>query len=202
MPDAAQVEANQLVLRISPDPASRLWLSGLDSARQWRPVRLDRTFERDLGTPRSPYERLLADALAGDDRLFAWQDAVAESWRILRPALAYPRPARLSAPGTWGPSAADDLVEENHACRSTVRAGSFGLRESRDPAPGRGAARDRGAGLRGGARAAAYADPRTRDGRIRPPGRRRSAAPLAGQASRRLFRTGRRLCRTSGRDRA
>ncbi|UKD51160.1 glucose-6-phosphate dehydrogenase [Amycolatopsis sp. FU40] len=111
LPDAAQVEANQLVLRISPDPAFRLRLSGLDSARQWRPVRLDTTFERDLGAPRSPYERLLADALAGDDRLFAWQDAVAESWRILRPALAYPRPARWYAPGTWGPSAADDLVD-------------------------------------------------------------------------------------------
>ncbi|GAB3376693.1 glucose-6-phosphate dehydrogenase [Amycolatopsis echigonensis] len=111
LPDAARVEANQLVLRISPDPAFRLRLSGLDSAEQWRPVRLDTTFERDLGTPRSPYERLLADALSGDDRLFAWQDAVEESWRILRPALAYPRPARSYAPGTWGPSAADELVD-------------------------------------------------------------------------------------------
>ncbi|GAA1033718.1 MULTISPECIES: glucose-6-phosphate dehydrogenase [Amycolatopsis] len=111
LPDAAEVEANQLVLRISPDPAFRLRLSGLDSTQQWRPVRLDTSFERDLGKPRSPYERLLADALEGDDRLFAWQDAVEESWRILRPALAYPRPARLYAPGTWGPSAADDLVD-------------------------------------------------------------------------------------------
>ncbi|MGV9296819.1 glucose-6-phosphate dehydrogenase [Amycolatopsis sp. NPDC003676] len=118
LPDAAQVEANQLVLRISPDPAFRLRLSGLDSAQQWRPVRLDTTFERDLGTPRTPYERLLADALVGDDRLFAWQDAVEESWRILRPALAYPRPARLYAPGTWGPSAADDLVDGYPAWQS------------------------------------------------------------------------------------
>jgi glucose-6-phosphate 1-dehydrogenase len=80
---------------------------------RWCPVRLDTTFERDLGVPRSSYERLLADALAGDDRLFAWQDAVEESWRILRPVLAYPPPARPYAPGTWGPAAADDLVAGN-----------------------------------------------------------------------------------------
>ncbi|NBH03249.1 glucose-6-phosphate dehydrogenase [Amycolatopsis sp. SID8362] len=118
LPDAAQVEANQLVLRISPEPALRLRLSGLDGAGRWRPVRLDTTFERDLGTPESPYERLLADALAGDDRLFAWQDAVEESWRILRPLLAYPPPVKPYPAGTWGPPAADDLVAGHPAWQS------------------------------------------------------------------------------------
>lgn len=111
LPDAAQVEANQIVLRVSPTPALRLSLSGLDNRGRWRPIRLDTTFERDLGSPRSPYERLLADALDGDDRLFSWQDAVDESWRILQPLLAYPPPARPYAIGTWGPPAADTLVE-------------------------------------------------------------------------------------------
>ncbi|RSN16453.1 hypothetical protein DMC63_23265 [Streptomyces sp. WAC 05977] len=90
LPDAAQVEANQIVLRVSPTPALRLSLSGLDNRGRWLPIRLDTTFERDLGSPRSPYERLLADALDGDDRLFTWQDAVDESWRILQP----PSPTR------------------------------------------------------------------------------------------------------------
>jgi glucose-6-phosphate 1-dehydrogenase len=110
LPDAARVEGNQIVLRIAPDPGLRLQLSGLDEKRAWRPVRLDTAFARELGEPPAPYERLLYDALNGDDRLFARQDAVEESWRILQPLVAYPPPVRRYAAGTWGPPEADALV--------------------------------------------------------------------------------------------
>jgi glucose-6-phosphate 1-dehydrogenase len=110
LPDAARVEGNQIVLRIAPDPGLRLQLSGLDEKRAWRPVRLDTEFARELGEPQAPYERLLYDALNGDDRLFARQDAVTESWRILQPLLAYPPPVRRYPVGTWGPPEADALV--------------------------------------------------------------------------------------------
>ncbi|HEY2079936.1 MAG TPA: glucose-6-phosphate dehydrogenase [Streptosporangiaceae bacterium] len=110
LPDAARVEGNQIVLRIAPDPGLRLQLSGLDEKRAWRPVRLDTAFARELGEPPAPYERLLYDALNGDDRLFARQDAVEESWRILQPLVAYPPPVRRYAVGTWGPPEADALV--------------------------------------------------------------------------------------------
>ncbi|MFP5022164.1 glucose-6-phosphate dehydrogenase [Pseudonocardia phyllosphaerae] len=111
LPDAARVEANQVVLRISPQPGLRLQLSGLDGRGAWKPVRLDSLFEHDLGTPRSPYERLLEDALAGDDRLFVREDAIAESWRILEPLLRYPPPVQPYRPGTWGPDAAASLLD-------------------------------------------------------------------------------------------
>jgi glucose-6-phosphate 1-dehydrogenase len=110
LPDAAQVEANQIVLRIAPDPGLRLQLSGLDEGRLWRPVRLDTAFARDLGEPQPPYERLLYDALTGDDRLFARQDAVEECWRILQPLVAYPPAAHRYQAGTWGPAQADALL--------------------------------------------------------------------------------------------
>ena len=110
LPDAARVEANQIVLRISPDPGLQLQLSALDEKRAWRPVRLDTEFARDLGEPKAPYERLLYDALTGNDRLFARQDAVEESWRILEPLLAYPPPVHRYPVGTWGPSEAEELV--------------------------------------------------------------------------------------------
>ena len=93
LPDAGRVEANQIVLRIAPDPGLRLQLSALDEHQAWRPVRLDSAFAHELGEPQAPYERLLYDALNGDDRLFARQDAVEESWRILQPLIAYPPPA-------------------------------------------------------------------------------------------------------------
>ena len=110
LPDAARVEGNQIVLRIAPDPGLRLQLSGLDEKRAWRPVRLDTAFARELGEPQAPYERLLSDALTGDNRLFARQDAVEQSWRILEPLVAYPPPVRRYQVGTWGPPEADALV--------------------------------------------------------------------------------------------
>ena len=39
---------------------------------------------------------MLYDALTGNDRLFARQDAMEESWRILQPLVAYPPPASSS----------------------------------------------------------------------------------------------------------
>ena len=110
LPDAARVEGNQIVLRIAPDPGLRLQLSGLDEKRAWRPVRLDTEFARELGEPPAPYERLLYDALNGDDRLFARQDAIEQSWRILEPLVAYPPPVHRYQVGTWGPPEADALV--------------------------------------------------------------------------------------------
>lgn len=73
-------------------------------------MRLDTAFDRELGEPQAPYERLLYGALTGDDRPFARQDAVEESWRILQPLIDYPPPVHRYAPGTWGPPQADELV--------------------------------------------------------------------------------------------
>lgn len=58
-----------------------------------------------------PYERLLGDAMAGDPTLFARQDEVEEGWRIVEPLLGDVGPLREYEPGTWGPAAADALVE-------------------------------------------------------------------------------------------
>ncbi|MFE3452222.1 glucose-6-phosphate dehydrogenase [Nonomuraea sp. NPDC059194] len=110
LPDAARVEANQIVLRIAPDPGLRLQLSALDENEAWRPVRLDSVFAKELGVPQAPYERLLYDALNGDDRLFARQDAVQESWRIMQPLVAYPPPLHRYPVGSWGPPEADALL--------------------------------------------------------------------------------------------
>ncbi len=50
-----------------------------------------------------PYERLLGDAMAGDDMLFATQEFVEASWRIVDPVLVDSPPVRMYAPGSWGP---------------------------------------------------------------------------------------------------
>jgi glucose-6-phosphate 1-dehydrogenase len=57
-----------------------------------------------------PYERLLGDAMAGDPTLFAREDEVEESWRIVDPLLRAPGPVLPYEPMTWGPPAADALA--------------------------------------------------------------------------------------------
>jgi glucose-6-phosphate 1-dehydrogenase len=54
-----------------------------------------------------PYERLLGDALNGDATLFARQDAVETSWRVVDPVLGNATPLFEYEPNTWGPPEVD-----------------------------------------------------------------------------------------------
>ncbi len=49
------------------------------------------------------YERVLTDAMCGDQTLFAREDYVEEAWRIVDPALAADTPVSGYEPHTWGP---------------------------------------------------------------------------------------------------
>jgi glucose-6-phosphate 1-dehydrogenase len=68
------------------------------------------------------YERLIGDALKGDNTLFARQDAVEEAWRIVDPVLRMPKPLPVYEPGSWGPAEALGMTRDFgdwHAPRST-----------------------------------------------------------------------------------
>jgi glucose-6-phosphate 1-dehydrogenase len=57
-----------------------------------------------------PYERLLGDAASGDPTLFAREDSVEASWRIVDPILGNRTPLYEYEPDTWGPSEVTQLV--------------------------------------------------------------------------------------------
>ena len=59
---------------------------------------------------KSPYERLLGDAIRGDASLFTRDDGVEAAWRIVDPVQRDPAPVAEYAPGTWGPDAARAVV--------------------------------------------------------------------------------------------
>ena len=109
LPDRRRAEPNQIVLRIDPDPGLRLQLTALDGDR-WRDLHLDSSFMQDLGEPVTPYERLLHAALNGDHRLFAREDGIEETWRIVQPLLDHPGKVHHYEPGSWGPDAARELL--------------------------------------------------------------------------------------------
>jgi glucose-6-phosphate 1-dehydrogenase len=104
-----RAEPNQIVLRIDPDPGLRLQLTALEGDR-WRDLHLDSSFMADLGEPLLPYERLLHGALTGDHQLFAREDGIEETWRIVQPLLDHPGDIHQYEPGSWGPDAARELL--------------------------------------------------------------------------------------------
>ena len=75
-----------------------------------RPVPLAFSYEQALGEQAEAYERLLFDAIAGRQALFARQDGVEECWRIVQPALQPTRSVLGYASGSWGPAEADELI--------------------------------------------------------------------------------------------
>lgn len=74
------------------------------------PVELEVDNQQSNGRGKDAYQRLLADALRGDPRLFGRQDAVTEAWRIVDPVLTKDEPVLPYRRGSWGPSEADSLL--------------------------------------------------------------------------------------------
>ncbi|MGB9249051.1 MAG: glucose-6-phosphate dehydrogenase [Mycobacterium sp.] len=109
LPDRRRAEPNQIVLRIDPEPGLRLQLTAIDGDR-WCDLHLDSSFMADLGEPLLPYERLLHGALTGDHQLFAREDGIEETWRIVQPLLDHPGEIHQYEPGSWGPDAARELL--------------------------------------------------------------------------------------------
>ena len=73
------------------------------------------------GEPPEAYERLLLDAMRGDATLFSRRDAVEASWRWITPILQHfetdpPRDFPNYEPGSWGPSAAEELMLREGRC--------------------------------------------------------------------------------------
>jgi glucose-6-phosphate 1-dehydrogenase len=114
--DSAGLErlpAHHLALRIQPDEG----ISMVFRAKEPGPgmaldaVPMDFSYGSSFRTgPAEAHERLLHDAMASDQTLFLREDAVERSREIVAPVLDNPGTVHPYAAGTWGPSAADDLI--------------------------------------------------------------------------------------------
>jgi glucose-6-phosphate 1-dehydrogenase len=62
------------------------------------------------GDEMEAYERLIGDAMIGDASLFARQDGVEASWRVVDQILTTPTPVFEYEPGTWGPGESQALI--------------------------------------------------------------------------------------------
>ena len=104
-------EPDQLVIKLDPATGIRLRLEARRrEARNPEPIELDMEFADEGGEGATPYEVLLEAAMRGLSTRFTRQDCVEETWRIMQPLLANPSPINPYTPGTWGPSASDEVV--------------------------------------------------------------------------------------------
>ncbi len=116
----AMVEAkpNTLVFRIQPHEGIELSCSTKRPGMQYQihPVALDFAYDEqfETGLPEA-YERLLLDVMRGDTTLFTRSDELEAAWKFVTPVLEYleggDQDPEFYPAGTWGPEAAERLLE-------------------------------------------------------------------------------------------
>jgi glucose-6-phosphate 1-dehydrogenase len=117
-------EPNALVLRVQPDEGGLLRLQAKHPGPKLCMGSMDMEFryaDHFGEAVRDAYQRLLLDAMSGDQTLFLRSDTIRHAWSALAPILEdWDRPlAEARSPlhfypaGTWGPDAARDLLEND-----------------------------------------------------------------------------------------
>jgi glucose-6-phosphate 1-dehydrogenase len=113
-----ELKDNLLIIRIQPDEGISLKLlakkPGFNDELQ--PVHMDFQY---LGTfnghQPDAYQRVLVDAMRGDQSLFATSAEVLASWKLLQPVLDAWKDSKEPLPtyeqGSWGPKAAEELAQ-------------------------------------------------------------------------------------------
>jgi len=108
---ADAMPCNYFRLRLSPEVVIGTGALVKRNGEQMRgePVELIARHRPQSG--KSPYERLLGDAVRGDTSLFTEDACVEAAWRVVDPVLRDPLPVMSYEPGTWGPAAAAGVVD-------------------------------------------------------------------------------------------
>ena len=115
------IESNRLIIHVQPDEGIRIQMAAKLPGPTIRLKAVELQFSyKDFGqqAEATGYERLLYDCMTGDSTLFHREDMVEAAWRIVTPILDVwgSLPARdfpNYAAGTWGPSAADELLQRD-----------------------------------------------------------------------------------------
>jgi glucose-6-phosphate 1-dehydrogenase len=115
-----EVYPNDLIVRIQPDEGISWRLNGKVPGGQMniKPVALDMLYKTTFNKePPEAYERLIIDAMLGEQTLFIRGDEVEAAWSVIDPiekawAQSKSSPEEYK-PGTWGPKKAFGLIEQD-----------------------------------------------------------------------------------------
>jgi glucose-6-phosphate 1-dehydrogenase len=117
-----EIQPNLLIIRIQPDEGIALRFGAkvpISSQMAVCPVNMDFDYESAFGkSSANGYERLLLDAMLGDQTLFSHRVGVETNWALYTPILeawAAKKPEVFPNyfAGSWGPECADHLLERD-----------------------------------------------------------------------------------------
>jgi glucose-6-phosphate 1-dehydrogenase len=125
-----EIQPNLLTIRIQPDEGIALRFGAkvpTTPEMSVCPVNMDFDYAAAFGkSSANGYERLLLDAMLGDQTLFAHRDGVEVTWALYTPVLQAwaakePEVFPNYFAGTWGPDCADRLLErDGHVWRNNL----------------------------------------------------------------------------------
>jgi len=125
--DCGEIQPNVITMRIQPDEGISLRFGAKVPSTQnvsVCPVTMDFDYASAFGkSSANGYERLLLDAMLGDQTLFAHRDGVETTWALYTPILeawAAKKPETFPNydAGSWGPECSDELLKrDNHSWR-------------------------------------------------------------------------------------
>jgi glucose-6-phosphate 1-dehydrogenase len=117
--DTEGLEPNVLVIRVQPEEGLSLKIGAKvpGSGFEVSSVNMDLLYGTAfLEEAPDAYQRLLLDLMLGDPTLFIRADEAEGAWRILDPVMRHwseEKDVSFYPAGTWGPKAADDLLEQD-----------------------------------------------------------------------------------------
>jgi glucose-6-phosphate 1-dehydrogenase len=120
--DCGEIQPNVITMRIQPDEGISLRFGAKVPTTQTMsvcPVTMDFDYASAFGkSSANGYERLLLDAMLGDQTLFAHRDGVETTWGLYTPILeawAAKKPETFPnyAAGSWGPECSDELLKKD-----------------------------------------------------------------------------------------
>jgi glucose-6-phosphate 1-dehydrogenase len=110
-PDCTAAPPNRFRFRLSPQVVLSLGARAKLPGEAMRGEDVELIACHQVKDEMAPYERLLGDAMRGDQMLFAREDLVEEAWRVVDPVLGNATPLFEYESGTWGPAEADRLLQ-------------------------------------------------------------------------------------------
>jgi glucose-6-phosphate 1-dehydrogenase len=105
-------KSNRLRLRLSPEVVIALQMRVKLAGEGMEGEDVEMIASHQQGDEMSPYERLLGDAMRGDQQLFAREDSIEAQWRIVNDVLDNATPVYSYDKNTWGPPEAGNLLKE------------------------------------------------------------------------------------------
>lgn len=108
--ETVPVTSSHMRMRISPDVSIGLGVRVKVPGDRMIGEDIELLVSEPAGKQMPPYERLLGDALRGNDELFSREDLVTAQWNVVDPILDDVVPVYLYEQGTWGPDESMGLI--------------------------------------------------------------------------------------------